>query len=629
MADHQQPYCTFCDLPPELIIHILEMVDVDDEDVHAVHSVRASCTLLRNVFDANCRRVIITENAQLTEQEDVVALVRRLPSITSLNIQRPTHRRRNGPQVVDWGRVLAPPAVPLLDDVSVNGCVGLDLRALVEPCAGHLKRLEVLYGDGVDDVNAVTACTQLEALRIYDFPTIKRLPVMLPPLLELDISYCHALSAIAVPPTLRKLRVYCCDGLLRCTDIATALEDLEIRLCESLTSIGGTGDHLVRVDVSGNRSLSDIDALLANGRALRHLDVRGTSVTDIGFVVGCVGLRHLESGHSHVTDIGGLRGCPELMHVSLVCSDVRNIDVLRTCTSLQCLILDDCRDVADIRALATCTSLMHVSLVNCASVANIAPLASSRATLQHLDLYKCASVGDVSVLKEGFASLEFLNLHSCRGVGSVEALVGCPSLIFVDLSMCDALTNVDVLAGCPFLKELSVDGCSKIASIGGGVFASTLERLSLRGTAIADLVCVARCTALRWLDIGRCTALTDLGRSLTGLVSLKMLNLGFCASVSGVLDLTGCRMLENLVVSHTSVIGIDPPASLETIDISFTPIEDIGALRICERLKDVMIFECPNLSDFGVHVVCESVGMYVECLSNGVRMLWRKPVDFS
>ena len=629
-----QPFNRLCELPPELIMRILNsLTHAEDRN-----SMCASCAVLRDMVDSNCRRLTVCNNGaceddvvRLARHLDVVRLARRFPLVSSL-ILKIRHRSR----VQEWGPALTA-GLPLLDDLSVGGFIsGLDIRALLEPCADRLRRIELGNGCGVMDVDALAACRTLEVFHIYDFPMLADLSGCVAlPLREVDISFCPSLSNIdavvsAVASTLRKLRVFCCEGLTGCVTIAaSALKDVEITMCgDYVRTIGGGGEglrHLVRADVSGNQSLSDISTLLAEARALQQLDLRVTSVADLDCLATCVDLRRIDCGHSRVSNIDGLRCCPKLEYVSLVaCSTVQHIGALQTCSaSLQHLVLDDCGDVADLSPLVRCTTLRHVSLVKCVSVADISPLAASSATLQHLDLYMCKAICDISVV-ERFASLEYLNLHGCEGVRSIDALSGCRRLQFVDLARCAAVSNIDVLAGCRSLKELTVNGCTKIARIAGGSLAGTLERLSLRGTVIADVGCIARCTALRWLDIGRCKSLTDV-RCCNGLASLKVLDMSFCESVSGVLDLSGCGALETLDVCHTSVTGIDPPASLETIDMSFTPIEDISTLRICDQLRTVTMLHCPSLSHYGVEVFCQSSGMFVVNKTNGMRMLWRKP----
>lgn len=258
-------------------------------------------------------------------------------------------------------------------------------------------------------------------------------------------------------------------------------------------------------------------AMLAAARpGIRHLDLAGLGLTELGFLAGRP-VTDLDLSANPLTDLGDLRGLP--------------LERLRLAET----------DVADLGALAG-MSLRVLDLRGC-PVTDLSALRGQ--PLVDLDL-GATGVRDLSIL----AGMPLRRLNLARTpVTDLEALVGAPleSLVVAQTGVSD----LGPVRGSPLRSvDLGETGIRDL----GPVVGPDLRQVRAKGAALTDLGPLAQATALVELDlsgtpVADLTALAGLPLATARLADLPLR------------DLTGL-----------------PTAGLTTLDISGTAVADVGLL---------------------------------------------------
>lgn len=300
------------------------------------------------------------------------------------------------------------------------------------------------------------ACDDESAQRLAELcPRLKRVSLPKGPISDTGV------AALATVPTLQHVDLGGCRGVTDAGVLALsscrALRHLVLRS----TSISDSGLAYLgspQVRPASRRSASQSSAAKCGqggGGSLRYVNLANTAVGDHGvslLIENNPGLRTLILQSTRITDEG------------LCCA----LGGVRSLKKLRVLDLSYCR-VSDVTltAAAACCALLEELVVRCCRRVTLQGVlkVATAAELRTLDLWGCGAASDADVVKLADVSpkLHTLSLRGC-GVGNtaVTALArGCP-LRALDLSGCHKITDeaVELLARlCPSLAKLDLWGC--------------------------------------------------------------------------------------------------------------------------------------------------------------------------
>uniref|UniRef100_T1J4F5 Uncharacterized protein n=1 Tax=Strigamia maritima TaxID=126957 RepID=T1J4F5_STRMM len=238
--------------------------------------------------------------------------------------------------------------------------------------------------------------------------------------------------------------------------------------------------------------------------------------------------------------------------------------------------------------------------------------------LESLSLSGCYNVLDESLaqaINRPLSSLVKLNLSLCKQITD-ETLLNlaqyCPNLEVLDLAGCDRITNSGLLFVSKRLcrlVNLNLRSCrhvsdSGIAALGG------LSSEAGKGTL-----------QLEQLSLQDCQKLTDdaLRNVSTGLVSLKYINLSFCASITdgglkfmakmpmlSELNLRSCDNITDLGIAYLAEGG----SKITSLDVSFCDkISDQALTHVSQglfTLRSLSMSAC-HISDEGLLRIARTV----------------------
>ena len=246
---------------------------------------------------------------------------------------------------------------------------------------------------------------------------------------------------------------------------------------------------------------------------LKELSLDGTRVTDLAPLEGMTGLETLSLDGTQVTDLAPLKGLTGLERLFLDGTQVTDLAPLEGLTGLETLFLDGTQ-VADLAPLEGLMGLKELSLGG-TQVADFAPL-KGLTGLKELSLGR-TQVTDLAPL-EGMTGLETLSLDGTQ-VTDLAPLKGLTGLerLFLDGTQ---VTDLAPLEGLTGLETLFLDG-TQVADLAPLEGLMGLKELSLGGTQVADFAPLKGLTGLKELSLGG-TQVTDLAplEGLTGLETL-------------------------------------------------------------------------------------------------------------
>ncbi|KAJ6884520.1 hypothetical protein NC652_031504 [Populus alba x Populus x berolinensis] len=194
----------------------------------------------------------------------------------------------------------------------------------------------------------------------------------------------------------------------------------------------------------------------------------------------------------------------------------------------------------------------------------------------------------------GIPNLESLILEGCASLSEVHPSFGRHKKHqFVNLVNCYSLRILPSYLEMESLEVCTVSGCSKLdkfPDIVGNM--NFLRELRLDGTAIAELSSSFHCLAgLVLLSMNSCQNLESIPNSISGLKSLKRLDVSDCLELKNIPENLGeVETLEEFDASGTSIR--QPPASIFLLK-NLTVLSFNGCKRIAVNLTDQVL---PSLS---------------------------------
>ena len=172
-------------------------------------------------------------------------------------------------------------------------------------------------------------------------------------------------------------------------------------------------------------------------------------------------LRHFELSGMFIKDLGPLTGCRQLQLLDLSSCPLEDLGPLVHCTALHTLKLTGIIMLRDIAPLGACASLQHLELNSCSFVTNLKPLELCT-NLLHLDLsFSCAT--DFEALSS-CTNLQHLCLFRCLHLHSLAPLASCRKLQHLDIHM-STISSLEPLWGLQELQHLDLRG-TRISRLG-------------------------------------------------------------------------------------------------------------------------------------------------------------------
>ena len=314
--------------------------------------------------------------------------------------------------------------------------------------------------------------------------------------------------------------------------------------------------------------------------AMTFLDASDRGIVDLEGIQHCVGLEWLELGDNELTDISRMADLPQLRSLNLRDNQISDIGVL--------------------------SGLPHLWLLDLSRnpIVDMTPLVRNEEF----------GSGDRIVLQESqpdAQAAQAIEELKQRGVGvlyAASSVVTFPDP-GLDAAIREAIGKLagDILdihlVGLTFLDANS----RNISSLEGIRHCADLEKLLLRGCAIADLAPLLSLDELQWLDLSdnkhvdfgvlsRLSQLTELWlagneivdiSALKGLTNLRTLylsdnNIVDIAALSGLTNLWLLGLEDNCIVDICELSGL---ANLEMLILGNNDISDINALATLPNLR--------------------------------------------
>jgi Leucine-rich repeat (LRR) protein len=299
-------------------------------------------------------------------------------------------------------------------------------------------------------------------------------------------------------------------------------------------------------------------------------------------------LQELDLSGTTISDVRHLCHCPALRDLNLTGTEITSeaLGCLSKIPTLEVLSLQYCR-VNDVASLRACPRLRELHLEGADVTGDgIAGLEHIQ-TLETLDLNHCVEMTCVRRLGAS-TSLQTLTLRSTSvnddGIIGLEQI---PTLRRLNLSSTQ-VTDVCALARCSALRILEL-GDTEVSTIAGLELIPTLEMLVLMGTRVETVASLRHCKSLNTLHL-------PFGVSSDGVLGLELiptlteLGFGYCRKVQNVTHLRHCRALRTLDLSDSAVTdsgirGLELISTLEDISIANTVVSDVSAFRQCRALR--------------------------------------------
>nr|XP_020469743.1 F-box/LRR-repeat protein 13 isoform X2 [Monopterus albus] len=377
---------------------------------------------------------------------------------------------------------------------------------------------------------------------------------------------------------------------------------------------------------------------------------------DKGWITDATVMQILQNYRPFVIHLN-LRGCSSLKWTSL--------KYISECRNLQEVNVSECFNVTDMlvqRIVEGCPCLLYLNLSH-TLITNetLRELSRNCLNLQYLSLAYCYRFTDKGLLYlttgKGCHNLIHLNLSGCtqmtvNGFKHISAM--CPSLheIVIDdmptlsdscvlalLARCHCLSAISLL-DAPHLSDFAFKAITEVAklktfSIEGNYQVSDVSWMALCGSSKglhrlhaaecprmtdASLKSVATLKHLKYLDISRCSRVSDVGiKYLTegsSVTKLQELNVSHCSHITDIsvmrivqrlcklrhLDLSYCQRLTDRSLECLS------GSSICSLDISGCNIQDQGLAAVeGVHLRKLVLAECVYITDIGIETLCKNV----------------------
>ncbi|CAH8326502.1 unnamed protein product [Eruca vesicaria subsp. sativa] len=403
---------------------------------------------------------------------------------------------------------------PLLQHLNIRSCYKLqdaDIRSVVTSCP-QLESLDVSNCSCVSNETLreiAQACAGLRILNASDCPNISFESVHFPMLTVLKLHRCGFITSatvawIANSLALEVLELDNCKKLTSVTLHLSCLKSISlVNLCNRFTELNLQSTKLSSITISNCPALNSVTI---TSNALQRLDLKKQdNLTTL--VLQCQSLQEVDlsgciSLSNTVCDL--VDGCPMLK--SLVLDNCESLTEVRfSNSSLSSLSLFGCCDVTSLEL--NCPRIEQICLDGCD---NLETAFFKHVALQSLNLGICSKLSVLSIEAPYMVSLE---LKGC-GVLS-EASIICPLLTSLDASFCSQLKDdclTAITASCPLIESLVLMSCSSIGSDG---FSSlkrlqNLTLLDLSYTSVMNLEPIFKsCIQLKVLILQVCKGLTD------------------------------------------------------------------------------------------------------------------------
>lgn len=348
--------------------------------------------------------------------------------------------------------------------------------------------------------------------------------------------------------------------IIRRTDLSA--EDLQnVAELYALNSLSLTED-----------GLEDVSVLTALG-GLTMLDLSGNEITDLSPLASLSGLRTLYLDSNPITDFSPLYGLPELATLS-----IHEIEISEAQLAELSQALPNC-------AIKSETAVAEVHELTIGGV-------TFREDVTELDL-SGLELSDVSALS-GCRQLKKLNLSNNR-IADLTALMDLPYL--EELYLAD--NQISDLRPLMAMKSLRIIDAARnlITTTAPLSYLTELTQLDLSGNALSDLNGLRTLEKLETLSLENAQLKNDYLEALSGLASLKVLNIKENPELTGEeveelgRSLASCYMETSRLVYTTEINGKRYRQDLTELDLS-----GVGEPFDLSNLAMIPTLEVLNLS---------------------------------
>lgn len=300
----------------------------------------------------------------------------------------------------------------------------------------------------------------------------------------------------------------------------------------------------------------------------------------------CEGLREVRFG------AGGVRG--DARNAGLVVA--RHARTLRSLAFVGCLDLGD----GELLRLGACGNLVSLTLDGCVQITDdgIRGIGELGARLRRLSLKGCKQLVRVGAVVGRLARLETLSLECCVGLEDEELAVvlqQCTALRVLCVAHCFRVTSRAFLAA--WTPACGTRGCG--STLVFGVHGNRVGQVRATSLCCEDERRILRDSLCRFVKLDlRCTQVDDaLWPVLADMVRLRCLLLGGTnisdakgeAGISILSRLGDLRQLgvERTVVGDGVLAAAEMLPNLETLDLAYAPISDMGIARYVSKMREL------------------------------------------
>ena len=468
------------------------------------------------------------------------------------------------------------------------------------------------------DIDALSGCRKLKRVEIRGnkrLTSIDGLKASAGTLEDLDVAYCEALSSLKSlrdATRLRYLDMTCVEHVTDLTDLKklTKLASIELSGCEGLTSFKGLplatlSDFTREPDtVSDSLILYNLQALTS----LKHMPPLAPEVTEFRL-----------SRAGALTDLADLAASADSLKIlHLEDLGIQDLSALAALVNLEILEVTRCPELVDATALATLEKLSSVRIKGCKKLVRLPE--TWKSPVRSLVLTGCGALQPLKTVPPGIdtKTIEIDDrklLPRAKPTKALKSDVGAIWKLLSSREMPNILTGLELTAAlepddfATLVADVSVKGGKLVR---GKRFSGTgpaqpyldMALFGLMARAPAGSTLPKLRAQITELDL----ALLSQAHPLEGFTGLTRLFLHIGDEVTP--DLTGFGPMPKLTHlkingrrwgssgALTSLNGLQAPALTE-VDLSCSRVQDISALRLSSKIKELNLSENPALVDLG------------------------------
>ena len=480
-----------------------------------------------------------------------------------------------------------------------------------------LEEFEAPFLD-LADVDALSGCRKLKRVDIRGNQRVASIDSLKPSagtLQDLDIAYCSALTSLKSLREATRLRFLDMGGVDHVTDLTdlkklTSLESIELSGCEGLTSFKGLplatiSDFTRETDtVSGSVFLNDLKALTS----LQHMPPLAPHVMSFSL--------NRAPALTDITDLAASAGSLSVLDLDQL--GITDLNALASMVNLEVLKINHCPELVDASALGALKKLTSVRIIGCNKLAHLPD--QWKAPVRNLVLRGCSALQPLKALPPGIdtKTIEIDDrklLPRAKPTKALKSDVGAVWKLLSSREIPNLLMGLELSAALEpdafhtLVADVTVKG-GKLAR--GKRFTGTGPAQPYLDMALFGLMARAPAGSplpklraqITELDL----ALLSQAHPLEGFTGLTRLFLHIGDEVTP--DLTGfgpMPKLTHLKVNGrrwgssgtlTSLNGLQAPALTE-VDLSCSRVQDISALRLSPKIKELNLSDNPALVDLG------------------------------